>query len=263
MTTAPDIAVHDEDGDETPPSPDELLAILGQKYTRAMAEPTPANPVVFLWQMQAAALGALAARAMHALNDQDPTTAARIAAWYHGPLGNGPNPAGHLQWLERFIARSPESFQQWQDEGQQAAAASALHAMEQRDPAALGSIVRGIASPEPCVEHKTNTPLAPEQEPRCSCARVGKDLHSVDCPRYTPGHDLASPQAEIERLRAEWRRLRAERDALRDRLNRVLDICDREQRNAIRWENPIPVPEWVASVQRAALGDDVKSGEGR
>jgi len=72
-----------------------------------------------------------------------------------------------------------------------------------------------------------------------------------------------SPQAEIERLRAEWRRLRTERDALRDRLNRVLDICDREQRNAVRWEDPIPVPEWVASVQRAALGDDVKSGEGR
>jgi hypothetical protein len=42
------------------------------------------------------------------------------------------------------------------------------------------------------------------------------------------------------------------------RLNRVMDICDREQRNAMRWENPIPVPEWVAEVQRAALGDDVR-----
>jgi Uma2 family endonuclease len=44
------------------------------------------------------------------------------------------------------------------------------------------------------------------------------------------------------------------------RLNRVMDICDREQRNAMRWENPIPVPEWVAEVQRAALGDDVRKG---
>jgi len=49
---------------------------------------------------------------------------------------------------------------------------------------------------------------------------------------------------------------RACRDALQARLSQVLDICDREQRNAVRWENPIPVPEWVAVVRRAALGDD-------
>jgi hypothetical protein len=47
------------------------------------------------------------------------------------------------------------------------------------------------------------------------------------------------------------------------RLSRVLDICDREQRNAMRWENPIPVPEWVAEVQRAALGDDVRKDGAR
>lgn len=46
------------------------------------------------------------------------------------------------------------------------------------------------------------------------------------------------------------------------RLNAVLDICDREQRSAIRRENPIPVPEWVAAVQRAALGDDVRQSGG-
>lgn len=64
----------------------------------------------------------------------------------------------------------------------------------------------------------------------------------------------AAIRAEVE---AE---LRAERDALQARLNRVMDICDREQRNAMRWEDPIPVPEWVAPVQRAALGDDVREG---
>lgn len=47
----------------------------------------------------------------------------------------------------------------------------------------------------------------------------------------------------------------AELDQVRARLNAVLDICDREQRNAMRWQDPIPVPEWVAKVQRAALGD--------
>lgn len=55
----------------------------------------------------------------------------------------------------------------------------------------------------------------------------------------------------------------AERDALQARLNAVLDICDREQRNAMRWQDPIPVPEWVAPVQRAALGDDVRKGGAR
>lgn len=51
----------------------------------------------------------------------------------------------------------------------------------------------------------------------------------------------------------------AERDALQARLNAVLDICDREQRSATRWQDPIPVPEWVAPVQRAALGDDKRA----
>ena len=55
------------------------------------------------------------------------------------------------------------------------------------------------------------------------------------------------------------RDMRTQRDAVQARLNRVMDICDREQRGAMRWENPIPVPEWVAVVQRAALGDDKRS----
>lgn len=50
-----------------------------------------------------------------------------------------------------------------------------------------------------------------------------------------------------------------ERDALKQRVDAVLDLCDREQRNAMRWENPIPVPDWVAPVQRAALGDDKRT----
>lgn len=43
------------------------------------------------------------------------------------------------------------------------------------------------------------------------------------------------------------------------RLSAVLDLCDREQRKAMGWENPVPVPEWVAVVQRAALGDDKRT----
>ncbi|MFB7647200.1 hypothetical protein ACFC0S_17110 [Streptomyces sp. NPDC056084] len=43
---------------------------------------------------------------------------------------------------------------------------------------------------------------------------------------------------------------------MRDRLDAVLNICDREERGALSWENPIPVPDWVGAVQRAALGDE-------
>lgn len=123
MTTAPNV-----DDDETPPTPAKLLVSLGQKYTRYMAEPSPADPVIAGWQRQAAALAALAARAVHALNEQDPTAASRLADWWHGPLGNGPDPARHERWLKRFIA-GPKTYRQWVNEGRQAAAAAALHAM--------------------------------------------------------------------------------------------------------------------------------------
>jgi len=57
-----------------------------------------------------------------------------------------------------------------------------------------------------------------------------------------------------------WRK-RAE--AAEARIGAVLDLCDREERNAMRWENPLPVPDWVAPVQRAALGDDKRTGAAR
>lgn len=55
-------------------------------------------------------------------------------------------------------------------------------------------------------------------------------------------------------------RWRARAEKAEARVSAVLDLCDREQRNAMRWENQIPVPEWVATVQKLALGD-AKSAE--
>lgn len=55
-------------------------------------------------------------------------------------------------------------------------------------------------------------------------------------------------------------RWRARAEKAEARVSAVLDLCDREQRNAMRFENPIPVPEWVAPVQKLALGD-AKSAE--
>ena len=132
MTTAPDTSTIPDEDDETPPTPSELLTELGQLHTRAMASPHPANPEAMGWQMIAASAVAGFARALHALNEQDPTAAARIAAVYHGPLGEGPNPQAHSAWLERFIA-GPETFRQWVDEGRQAAAEAALHTMTSKE----------------------------------------------------------------------------------------------------------------------------------
>lgn len=39
------------------------------------------------------------------------------------------------------------------------------------------------------------------------------------------------------------------------RIIAALDICDRHERGALRWADPLPVPEWVGEMQRALLGD--------
>ncbi|MGW3321081.1 hypothetical protein [Streptomyces virginiae] len=46
-------------------------------------------------------------------------------------------------------------------------------------------------------------------------------------------------------------------------LNAVMDVCDKAESGANRWENPLPVPEWVATVRAAAHGnvtDDEPAG---
>jgi hypothetical protein len=82
----------------------------------------------------------------------------------------------------------------------------------------------------------------------------------------TEWSDLISIAAGAVHAEETARKLRArtaERDELKSRLSAVLDLCDREQRGAMRWQDPLPVPEWVAVVQRAALGDAPKGGDPR
>ncbi|MFD9630147.1 hypothetical protein [Streptomyces violascens] len=101
-------------------------------------------------------------------------------------------------------------------------------------------------------------------------AEVAADVHRAGLPSFPAGE---RPELVAKTVRAVDVRIaeqgteapygvaarpltpHAELAQVRARLNAVLDICDREERNAVRWENPIPVPEWVAEVQRAALGD--------
>lgn len=72
--------------------------------------------------------------------------------------------------------------------------------------------------------------------------------------------ELADQERTTNYFSAQSLRRKAELDAVSKRLSAVLDLCDTEQRGAMRWENPLPVPDWVAPVQRAALGDDKRSG---
>ncbi|MGW7597313.1 hypothetical protein [Streptomyces antimycoticus] len=106
----------------------------------------------------------------------------------------------------------------------------------------------------------TPAPLSPQREaekPRSlTVDRVGQILTLVQSEDSSVG---ALKQAVIDLLDEMDRRL-VERQDLKSRLSDVLDICDREQRNAMRWENPLPMPEWVAVVQRAALGDGKRKG---
>ncbi|MEU1787042.1 hypothetical protein ABZ553_14450 [Streptomyces sparsogenes] len=37
-------------------------------------------------------------------------------------------------------------------------------------------------------------------------------------------------------------------------LNAVYDLCEQTKKGASRWENPLPVPEWVTAVEEAADG---------
>ncbi|MFI6117441.1 hypothetical protein [Kitasatospora sp. NPDC051164] len=50
-------------------------------------------------------------------------------------------------------------------------------------------------------------------------------------------------------------------------LNRRLDavgaVCDAAEKQATRWEHPLPVPEWVAAVRAAANGEPAPSGPTR
>ena len=142
-----------------------------------------------------------------------------------------------------------------------------------------------------------SAPTSPGRAAREALAAYEKhpDIGFACCSAHTAADTVSALLAENERLRRElaarmediaftdrntlpelrrtiqhhedgkkrWRdraeKAEPERDALKQRVDAVLDLCDREQRNAMRWENPIPVPDWVEPVQRAALGDDKRA----
>jgi hypothetical protein len=67
--------------------------------------------------------------------------------------------------------------------------------------------------------------------------------------RYTMDALLEEVQAHLRTLSAEIAKLTAKAD----RLDAVLDVCDRADFEATRWADPFPVPPWVGEVRNAAL----------
>ncbi|WP_435285175.1 hypothetical protein [Streptomyces bacillaris] len=74
--------------------------------------------------------------------------------------------------------------------------------------------------------------------------------------------DLKKAEARIAELEAQLGRYVGKEPTVRDemaylqrRLNSVLELCDSAAAQAARWENPLPVPEWVTAVREAATGE--------
>ncbi|MYR36300.1 hypothetical protein GTX14_04425 [Streptomyces sp. SID4944] len=74
--------------------------------------------------------------------------------------------------------------------------------------------------------------------------------------------ELRNAQARITELEAELERYVGREPTVRDEmaylqrcLNSVLERCDQAAAQAVRWENPLPVPEWVIAVREAASGE--------
>jgi hypothetical protein len=74
--------------------------------------------------------------------------------------------------------------------------------------------------------------------------------------------DIPDLLVELDRVRAELAKyvgheptLTDEMAYLRRCLNDVYEVCDQAETRATRWEQPLPVPEWVATVRQAADGE--------
>ncbi|MFF5643031.1 hypothetical protein [[Kitasatospora] papulosa] len=62
-------------------------------------------------------------------------------------------------------------------------------------------------------------------------------------------------ESELERYVGKEPTVRDEMAYLQRSLNAVLELCDSAAAQAARWENPLPVPEWVIAVREAASGE--------
>ncbi|MFJ6363505.1 hypothetical protein ACIQIE_20275 [Streptomyces globisporus] len=65
----------------------------------------------------------------------------------------------------------------------------------------------------------------------------------------------AELEAQLEKYVGKEPTVRDEMAYLQRCLNSVLEVCDQAATQATRWENQLPVPEWVSTVREAATGE--------
>lgn len=125
--------------------------------------------------------------------------------------------------------------------------------------------------PPPLPEGYPDADEATPEPARHTCGRAW-GLHTTDCSEWTPGHDLVSPQAQVERLREEWRKLRDrvdeldreidqlinERDLLHDVADKLayavapIEVIGEHSSENDPWENALDLITPAAEVERLA-----------
>ncbi|MER7806117.1 hypothetical protein [Streptomyces sp900116325] len=92
--------------------------------------------------------------------------------------------------------------------------------------------------------------------------RTAERVHG-DGAKRTPLFDkVGAQQARIAELETELAKYVGKEPTVVDEmaylkrcLNAVYDVCDQAEKQATRWEQPLPVPEWVGIVREAADGE--------
>ena len=110
---ARDAVINVIDEPDTDASPETLCVDLAQLHLRAVASPLPKQPAAMGWQMTAASLSALASRLLDVVQRTAPGEAARIAEWFSGPFGDGPDLEEHHDWVTDNVSGSWDLTEKW------------------------------------------------------------------------------------------------------------------------------------------------------
>jgi len=96
--------------------------------------------------------------------------------------------------------------------------------------------------------------------------RLLKERHSTNEALDDVVREVAALRSRVAELEAELKKYVGVEPTVADELayvnrclNAVYAVCDAAEKQATRWENPLPVPEWVALVRNAADGVTVNA----